>query len=206
MARINLLPGREERRKLRNREAQTLFGLTAAAALLILFAILWQYGQMIKNQEARNLMLQDEITKVDQKIKEIEALEKTRSKLLQRKTIIEQLQASRSMMVHLFDDLVRTIPEGVRLQSIKQTGDLLTLEGFAESNARVSEYMRRLEGSQWMGNPDLAIVEAKGPDKRSRYAFTLRVNLRKPNADGKPTTEPAPGEGDAGTTTQGAAP
>lgn len=205
MARINLLPWREERRKLRNREAQTLFGLTAAAAILIVFAIIWQYGLMIRNQETRNQMLTDEIAKVDEKIKEIEGLEKTRSKLLQRKTIIEQLQASRSMMVHLFDDLVRTIPEGVRLQSIKQTGDLLTLEGFAESNARVSEYMRSLEGSQWMGNPDLAIVEAKGPDKRSRYAFTLRVNLRKPNAEGKPTTEPVPGEGDAGTT-QGAAP
>jgi type IV pilus assembly protein PilN len=205
MARINLLPWREERRKLRNREAQTLFALTAAAAVVIVLAIIWQYGQMIGNQETRNQILKDEIAKVDEKIKEIEALEKTRSKLLARKQIIEQLQASRSMMVHLFDDLVRTIPDGVRLQTIKQTGDLLTLEGFAESNARVSEYMRSLEGSQWMGNPDLAIVEAKGPDKRSRYAFTLRVNLRKPDADGNPSTAPA-GDGDATGTTQGAAP
>lgn len=187
MARINLLPWREERRKLRNREAQTLFMLTAFAAVLIVIAIIFQYNQMIKNQDRRNQILTEEIRKVDEKIKEIEALEKTRSKLLQRKQIIEQLQASRSRMVHLFDDLVRTIPEGVRLQSIKQNGDLLTLEGFAESNARVSEYMRSLEGSSWMGNPDLAVVEAKGPDKRSRYAFTLRVNLRNANADGKPT-------------------
>jgi type IV pilus assembly protein PilN len=206
MARINLLPWREERRKLRNREAQTLFGLTAVAAVLIVFVIIWQYGQMIANQERRNQMLTDEIAKVDEKIKEIEALERTRSKLLARKQIIEQLQASRSMMVHLFDDLVRTIPDGVRLQTIKQAGDLLTLEGFAESNARVSEYMRSLEGSQWMGNPDLAIVEAKGPDKRSRYAFTLRVNLRKPDADGKPSTTPPGGADPTATGTTGAAP
>ena len=203
MARINLLPWREERRKLRNRESQTLFAITAFAAVLVVLAIMWQYSQMIANQVRRNQILTQEITKVDAKIKEIEALEKTRSKLLQRKAIIEQLQASRSMMVQLFDDLVRTIPEGVRLSSIKQNGDTLTLEGFAESNARVSEYMRSLEGSRWMGNPDLAIVEAKGPDKRSRYVFTLRVNLRKPDADGNPSTTP-PGEEDA--TTQGASP
>lgn len=180
MARINLLPWREERRKLRNRESQTLFGLTALAAFLIVIGIIYQYNQMIKNQVARNQFLEQEIAKVDEKIKEIEALERTRSKLLARKQIIEQLQASRSVMVHLFDDLVRTIPEGIRLNTIKQAGDVLTLEGYAESNARVSEYMRTLEGSQWMGNPDLAVVEAKGPDKRSRYAFTLRVNLKKP--------------------------
>lgn len=180
MARINLLPWREERRKLRNRESQTLFGLTAAAAILIVFGIIYQYNQMIKNQVMRNQFLEQEIAKVDDKIKEIEALERTRSKLLARKQIIEQLQASRSVMVHLFDDLVRTIPEGIRLNSIKQAGDLLTIEGFAESNARVSEYMRTLEGSQWIGNPDLGKVEAIGPDKRSRYAFTLRVNLKKP--------------------------
>jgi len=206
MARINLLPWREERRKLRNREAQTLFGLTAAAAVLIVLAIIWQYSQMISNQDRRNTILTEEIAKVDEKIKEIEALEKTRSKLLQRKQIIEQLQASRSMMVHLFDDLVRTIPEGVRLNSIKQNGDTMTLEGFAESNARVSEYMRSLESSQWMSNPDLAIVEAKGPDKRSRYAFTLRVNLKKPNADGQPADPNAPVDPAAAGATTGAAP
>lgn len=199
MARINLLPWREERRKLRNRESSTLFGVTAAAAILIVFGIIYQYNQMIANQVARNQLLEQEIVKVDEKIKEIEALEKTRSKLLARKQIIEQLQGSRSIMVHLFDDLVRTIPEGVRLSTIKQAGDVLTLEGFAESNARVSEYMRSLDASQWMGSPDLAVVEAKGPDKRSRYAFTLRVNLKKQPGEaaqpGEDGAEPAAAQG-----------
>jgi len=96
-------------------------------------------------------------------------------------------------MVHLFDDLVRTIPEGVRLVAIKQNGDQLTLDGLAESNARVSTYMRNLETSEWVTQPELAIVEARGPDRRSRYAFTLRVNLKKQQtADGTTATPEQP--------------
>ena len=191
MARINLLPWREERRKLRNREAQTLFAATAIAAVLAVLLVVFQYNRVIDGQLTRNRMLEQEIAAVDRKIKEVEDFEKERSRLLSRKQIIEQLQASRSMMVHLFDDLVRTIPEGVRLNSIKQAGDQLTLEGAAESNARVSEYMRKLEVSQWMGSPDLQIVEAKGADARSRYVFTLRVNLRKPKVEGEEGAEGA---------------
>ncbi|MCE3001290.1 MAG: PilN domain-containing protein [Xanthomonadaceae bacterium] len=204
MARINLLPWREERRKLRNREAQTLLGATAVAAVLAVLLIVFQYGRLIDGQLARNRMLEQEIAAVDRKIKEVEEFEKERSRLLSRKQIIEQLQSSRSMMVHLFDDLVRTIPEGVRLNSIKQAGDQLTLEGAAESNARVSEYMRKLEVSDWMGNPDLQIVEAKGADKRSRYMFTLRVNLKKPTVEGEEGQEGDPAAATAAT--GGAAP
>jgi type IV pilus assembly protein PilN len=191
MARINLLPWREERRKLRNREAQTLFAATAIAAVLAVLLVVFQYNRVIDGQLTRNRLLEQEIAAVDRKIKEVEEFEKERSRLLSRKQIIEQLQSSRSMMVHLFDDLVRTIPEGVRLNSIKQAGDQLTLEGAAESNARVSEYMRKLEVSEWMGNPDLQIVEAKGADKRSRYVFTMRVNLRKPKGEGEEGAEGA---------------
>jgi type IV pilus assembly protein PilN len=202
MARINLLPWREERRKLRNREAQTLFLATAFAAVLVVFLIVFQYGRLIDGQIARNTLLQTEITAVDRKIKEVEEFEKERSRLLSRKQIIEQLQSSRSVMVHLFDDLVRTLPEGVRLNSIKQTGEQLTLAGSAESNARVSEYMRKLETSEWMGSPDLQIVEAKGADKRSRYVFVMRVNLKKPKVEGEAdegadAAPPAPATGGA---------
>lgn len=201
MARINLLPWREERRKVRNQETQVLLGASAVAAFLAVFLIIYQYGNVIQAQQNRNRILEEEIVKVDAKIKEIEELERTKTKLLNRKKVIEELQASRSLMVHLFDDLVRTIPEGVRLAAIKQNGEQLTLEGFAESNARVSEYMRNFEGSQWVGNPDLQIVEARGSDKRSRYAFTLKVNLKKPKGE-EGDVDPAA----AGTDTQGAAP
>lgn len=195
MARINLLPWREERRKQRNRESQTLFVAAAFAAALVVLLIIWRFNAMIDGQNVRNEYLRAEITKVDAKIKEIEELERTRTNLLNRKRVIEDLQASRSMMVHLFDDLVRTIPDGVRLNTIKQAGNVLTLEGFAESNARVSEYMRNFEKSDWMGSPDLRIVEAKGPDKRSRYQFTLTVALKKPKVEGEAGVEgdaPAP--------------
>lgn len=195
MAKINLLPWREERRKLRNREAQTLFFATAFASVLVVLLIVFQYGRLIDGQLARNQLLETEIAAVDRKIKEVEEFEKERSRLLSRKQIIEQLQSSRSIMVHLFDDLVRTLPEGVRLASIKQAGDILTMEGSAESNARVSEYMRNLENSRWLGNPDLQIVEAKGADKRNRYVFILRVALKRPKVEGEETgldgTEPA---------------
>jgi type IV pilus assembly protein PilN len=205
MARINLLPWREERRKLRNREAQTLFAATAFGAVLAVLLIVFQYGRLTDGQLARNAMLEAEIATVDRKIKEVEDFEKERTRLLSRKQIIEQLQSSRSVMVHLFDSLVRTIPEGVRLNTIKQNGDQLTLEGAAESNARVSEYMRKLETSDWMSNPDLQIVEAKGADKRNRYVFTLRVNLRKPKVEGE-GEEGAVDPAAAVTATGGAAP
>jgi type IV pilus assembly protein PilN len=185
MAKINLLPWREERRKQRNQETGILLGVAAALALGVVVMIVWQFNAMIADQVARNSFLEAEITSLDRKIKEIEELEKTRSKLLARKTVIEQLQASRSHMVHLFDDLVRTIPEGVRLNTIRQAGDVLTLEGVAESNARVSTYMRNLETSSWMGNPELDIVEANDKDKRNRYQFTLRVTLRKIAGEGE---------------------
>lgn len=209
MARINLLPWREERRKLRNREAQTLFVATAFGALIVVALIVLQYGRMIDSQLARNQILTTEIAAVDRKIKEVEDFEKERSRLVARMQIIEQLQSSRSQGVKLFDDLVRTLPEGVRLTAIKQSGDQLTLEGAAESNARVSEYMRKLQVSNSMGNPDLQIVEAKGADKRNRYVFIMRVNLAKPKAEGEEgATGPATGPGGAAPAqaTRGAAP
>jgi type IV pilus assembly protein PilN len=211
MARINLLPWREERRKLRNREAQTLLVATAFGALIVVALIVLQYGRMIDSQLARNQLLTSEIAAVDRKIKEVEDFEKERSRLVARMQIIEQLQSSRSQGVKLFDDLVRTLPEGVRLTAIKQAGDQLTLEGAAESNARVSEYMRKLQASNSMGNPDLQIVEAKGADKRNRYSFIMRVNLAKPKAEGEegeaaPGTTPAPAAAAPAQATGGAAP
>ncbi|MGE0208676.1 MAG: PilN domain-containing protein, partial [Lysobacteraceae bacterium] len=147
MARINLLPWRVERRKQRQKQFYTMLGTAAIIAVLAVFGLKMYYDSLIEAQQARNAYLQQEIVAVEAKIKEIEELDRKRASLLQRKQVIEQLQASRSQMVHLFDELVRTGPEGVRLTSIKQAGDLLTLEGLAQSNARVSSYIRALEGS-----------------------------------------------------------
>ena len=182
MARINLLPWRAERRKQRQKEFMTMLGLSALAAAVVAFLIVGFYKGQIKGQNERNAYLQDQITQVDAKIKEIDELDTKKAKLLARKEVIEQLQANRSQMVHLFDSLVRTIPDGVTLTAVKQEGDILTLTGRSQSNARVSTYMRNLEGSGWMTNPDLSIIEAKGSDKGLPYVFKLQVKLANPNA------------------------
>jgi len=182
MARINLLPWRAERRKLRQKEFLGMLGLAAALALLISFLIVMYFSGQLEGQQNRNNYLSEQIVLVDQQILEIEELDKKKSNLLARKQVIEQLQASRSEMVHLFDELVRTIPEGVRLSSIKQSGQTLTLEGLAQSNARVSSYMRNLDESAWMSNPDLTVIEAKGEDKGLPNQFSLNVTLKGPTS------------------------
>lgn len=182
MARINLLPWREERRKLRQKEFAVMFAMAALGAVLLSFVIISYYNGQIDGQNERNAYMRDQITQVDKAIKEIEELDKKKAKLLARKEVIEQLQANRSQMVHLFDSLVRTIPDGAVLTSIKQDSQTLTLEGRAQSNARVSTYMRNLEGSGWMTSPDLSIIEAKGGDKGLPYVFRLQVKLANPNA------------------------
>jgi type IV pilus assembly protein PilN len=203
MARINLLPWRAERRKQRQKEFAGMLAASAVLALVLAFLIVSYYSAQIEGQNERNAFLRDQIAQVDKQIKEIEALDEKKSRLLARKKVIEQLQANRSQMVHLFDSLVRTIPDGVILTGAKQEGDKLTLEGRGQSYGRVSTYMRNLEGSGWMTRPELSIIEAKAGDPGLPYAFTLTVMLANPNApkdtdgDGVPdapeaTPEPAP--------------
>jgi type IV pilus assembly protein PilN len=183
MARINLLPWRVERRKQRQKEFTAMLGAAALGAILLSFLMVNYYSRQIDGENSRIGYVKDQIAKVDQQIKEIEELDKKKARLLARKQVIEQLQANRSQMVHLFDSLVRTIPDGVVLTSLKQDGDKLTLEGRSQSNARVSTYMRNLEGAGWMTKPDLSIIEAKdGGDPGLPYVFTLTVTLANPNA------------------------
>jgi type IV pilus assembly protein PilN len=187
MANINLLPWRNDRRKLREREFYMMLLGTAVAAFAVLLAAIFWMGHLIDNQNDRNTILQNEIKSLDKQIEEIKELDKTRSALLTRKEIIEQLQSNRSQMVHLFDEMVKTIPDGARLTSMKQAGDVLTLEGIAESNSRVASYMRNVDVSPWMGRTDLRKIEnkagTKDVDKKMQYAFSLDVKLHKPQND-----------------------
>ena len=184
MARINLLPWRAERRKQREREFYMMLAASAVAALVAVAAAYGWMDARIENQNQRNAYLTNEIKALDKQIEEINELDKTKSQLLTRKQIIEQLQSNRSQMVHLFDEMVKTIPDGVRLTGMKQAGDVLTLEGVAESNARVASYMRNIDNSQWMGRTDLRKIEnktgTKDVDKKAPYVFSLDVKLRKP--------------------------
>lgn len=198
MAKINLLPWRTERRKQRQKEFYLMLGGAALFAILVAFGVIKYFDHLIDTQNRRNAHLQNEIKLLDAKIKEIQALDKKKAELLARKAVIEQLQANRSQMVHLFDELVRTIPDGVRLNSIKQSGDQLTLDGVAQSNARVSSYMRSLEASGWITSPDLSVIEAKGTDKSMPYQFGLRVKLTKPKAEGEGAEESSEADSQAG--------
>lgn len=180
MARINLLPWRAELRKQRQKEFNLLLGLSAVMGVLISLVIVMYYNGQIDGQNGRNAYLNQQIAEVDKQLEEIAALDKKKADLLTRKQVIEDLQSKRSRMVHLFDELVRTIPEGVMLTSVKQNGDILTLDGRAQSNARVSSYMRSLEKSGWMTGPDLSVIEAKGGDKGLPFEFSLKVNLQAP--------------------------
>ncbi len=184
MARINLLPWRTDRRKQREREFYMLLIASAVGGVFALLVLVGWMGARIDNQQERNTYLQTEIKNLDKQIEEIKELDKTRSQLLTRKQIIEQLQSNRAQMVHLFDEMVKTIPDGVRLTSMKQAGDILTLEGVAESNARVASYMRNIDNSPWMGRTDLRKIEnkagTKDVDKKAPYVFSLDVKLRKP--------------------------
>lgn len=215
MARINLLPWRAERRKQRQRDFYAMLGAAAIGGLLLSLLIWFYYDRQVSGQSDRNTFLQAEIEKVKEQNKEIERLDRQKDRLLARKAVIEELQAKRSQMVHLFDALVRTIPDGVVLTTLKQEGDVLTLEGRTQSNARVSAYMRNLESSGWMTNPELSIIEAKAPErdkagaasspvadiKSLPYMFVVKVNLPAQSsvtelaADGsviEPTADPAP--------------
>ncbi|MBU6247415.1 MAG: PilN domain-containing protein [Xanthomonadaceae bacterium] len=190
MAHINLLPWRAERRKQREREFFMQLGAAFVAALLCLILWAWWMDLRIDNQNERNAYLQTEIKQVDQKIAKIKDLEKVRDRLLARKQIIEQLQANRSQMVHLFDELVKTIPDSARLTALKQTGDSMSLDGVAQSNASVAEYMRNIEASPWMGHADLRKTENVHKDVRMPYEFSLNVALSRPKDDGQGGTEP----------------
>jgi type IV pilus assembly protein PilN len=212
MARINLLPWRAERRKQRQKEFGVMLGFAALAGVVLWFLVNSYYNGQIEGQNERNAFLQQQIKQLDAQITEIEELDRQRARLLARKEVIEQLQANRSQMVHLFDSLVRTIPDGVVLTAIKQEGEKLTLEGRSQSNARVSTYMRNLEGSGWMTKPDLSIIEAKDGVAGLPYTFTLAVQLANPNApkdedgDGVPDAVPPVDTAPADTTPPAAAP
>ncbi|WP_333681273.1 PilN domain-containing protein [Dyella sp.] len=191
MAHINLLPWRAERRKLRQREFFMQLGAAGLIAVGVLFLWWFWMDMRIDNQNDRNAYMQDQIKQVDARLEKIKDLEKVRAQLLARKQIIEQLQANRSQMVHLFDELVKTIPSSARLTSIKQNGDQMVLGGVAQSNASVAEYMRNIEASPWMGQADLSKTENSHDASRMPYSFGLTVALSKPKDDSNAGSAPA---------------
>ena len=173
MPRINLLPWREAQRKERKLAFLVALGVAALAAGVTAFAAYLLYGSMIEAQERRNTSLRAAIKTLDKEIEEINSLESAKQKFIARMEIIEKLQRSRPEIVHVFDEIVRTLPEGVYLTSVKQNGMRLKFEGIAQSSTRVSSFMRNLDGSQWLRNPELEVVQTtKGTGPGSSFTLT----------------------------------
>src|SRR6202011_3930444 len=172
MPRINLLPWREGERKERKLAFLVALGVAALAAGVAAFAAYLLYGSMIESQERRNQQLRTEIKTLDKQIEEINNLEVAKQKFIARMEIIEKLQRSRPEIVHVFDEIVRTLPEGVYLTGVKQTDKRLKFDGVAQSSTRVASFMRNIDGSQWLRNPELEVVQTT-KDKGVGSNFTL---------------------------------
>lgn len=174
MAKINLLPWREERRKEKQKEFGMLVAVIAIAAAGIWGMVHVYHSQLVEYHQTRNQYLQNEIARLDKKIEEIKELQREKERLLARMRAIEQLQGNRPLIVRVFDELVRTLPEGVSLLNVTQKGTSFTVNGVAQSNARVSNFMRNLETSEWLKTPQLDVIQAKDEEGQRISNFTLR--------------------------------
>ncbi len=192
MAGINLLPWRAERRKQKRQEFFSIAALALLFTVGVLMLIHFRISRMIEYQNQRNQYLQSEVALLDKKIKEIQDLEAKKKRLVAKMEVIQQLQHNRPEAVHLFDELARTLPQGIVLLDLAQTDNLLVINGMAQSNARISGYMRNLESSPWLQDPILNVIEAKKENKEQKEGakFTLQVkqaNEKKEAPGGKPS-------------------
>lgn len=213
MARINLLPWREELRKQRQTEfGYMMLGAAVAAVALVYFVISYYDGQ-IADQEGRNALIQAEIVKLDKQIAEIKELEKKKQELVTRIEIIQNLQLSRPLVVRLFDTLPRTLPDGVYLTELSRTGSALAMKGKTESNNRVSKFMRNIDDSTWLGSPVLEAITAEKSTGQASSQFLMKAqqilpkpaggaetvdeNVKKPKKSANPAKRAKPVKGGA---------
>jgi len=185
MTEINLLPWREENRQEQKKEFVVMLVMVCVFAAAIVGLIHFQMQAKIDYQLARNQFLSNEIATVDKQILEIRELQKVRRSLIERMEVIQDLQGSRPSIVHLFTEIVSTVPNGVYLQSLAQTGNNLVIKGEAESNARVSTYMRNLQASAWLKDPNLTVIEIEDKTVNRISTFMLTVKQTSPNATGE---------------------
>ncbi|NNC23844.1 PilN domain-containing protein [Salinisphaera sp. USBA-960] len=176
LIRLNLLDWRGARRQARQ---QRFFVMLAVAGVLaaVFFGVLphWYYGRLISAQKSRNDYLQNQINVADQKLHKIKRLKKVRRRIINRMQVIKKLQNARPAIVHYFDQLVATIPDGVYLKTLKQSGDTTTLKGVAKANANISSYMSNLADAKWLTKPRLIVIEHRRVNGKQYSHFTLQV-------------------------------
>lgn len=176
MPRINLLPWREDLRQKRKKDFLAAVVGAVLVGGLLTYASKWTVGQWIENQNVRNNVLKSEIEALDRQIEEIRGLENQKERLLARMRIIEELQQSRPIVVHLFDELVETLPEGMHLSSVQQTSTRVELNGVAQSSTRVATLMRNIESSEWLNTPQLGGIETTDQEggRSSEFVVSAR--------------------------------
>ena len=199
VVRINLLPHREQKRQARQRQFVSLAIGLAILGLGVVGLVHLIFSQQIESQESRNRLLKTEIAKLDEQIKEIDKLREQTQALLARKQVVETLQTNRTEAVHLLDQMVRQLPDGIYLKSLKQVGTKVTMVGYAQSNARVSTLMRNIEGSPWLDKPELVEIKSvpapgvRGTDLRvNEFTLNLQVKRQAPPAEAKPAASAPP--------------
>jgi type IV pilus assembly protein PilN len=197
MIRINLLPHREQKRAARQRQFVSLSIGLAILGVVVVFAGHFILLTQIENQGSRNALLKTEIGKLDEQIKEIDKLREQTQALLSRKQVVETLQTNRTEAVHLLDQMVRQLPDGIYLRALRQSGSKITMVGYAQSNARVSTLMRNIESSPWLTQPELVEIKSvPSPINKDLRVneFTLNVQLKKaaPPDEPKAASAPAP--------------
>jgi type IV pilus assembly protein PilN len=207
MIRINLLPHREQKRQARQRQFVSIAVGLAVLALAVVALVHAIFAAQIENQQSRNKLLKDEIAQLDEQIKAIDKLREQTQALLSRKQVVETLQTNRTEAVHLLDQMVRQLPDGVYLRSLKQVGTKVTMIGYAQSNARVSTLLRNIDASPWLAQPELVEIKSVplpgAKDKDSRVnEFTLSFQIKRaappadlkaaPPAKGAPPAKAAP--------------
>jgi len=196
MANINLLPWREERRQEQRKEFLTVLGAVALAAIVVVLLTNRVYSSWIDNQNGRNAYLQTNIDELNRQVAEIKELEKKRQELLDRMKVIQDLQGTRPLIVRIFDEMVRTLPDGVFYKTMSRTDKTIQMEGVAESNNRVSSLMRQFDRSEWFENPNLTSVQASPEYGEQASGFKMTVVVSTPPAEaGDPATgtkSPAP--------------
>ena len=202
MIRINLLPHRQERRRERQRQMVTLLGMVAGFSMLTVVLGHTLLSARLDNQQERNKFLRNEIKQLDQQIDEIKRVKEETSALLSRKQVVEQLQSNRSEAVHVLDQLLRVMPEGAYLKSIRQNGANVNLAGYAQSNARVSSLLHNLNESPWLESAELVEIHSAQVNDVRAAEFNINVKIRRvlPGTPDKPATagaKPVSGSGSA---------
>ena len=190
MIRINLLPHREEKRKRRQQQFSVLAGISLVIALLVAGAVWLFFDQQVTQQQQNVAYMKAEIDKLDKQIEEIRKIREETAALLAKKQVVESLQSNRSEPVQLLDQLLRQLPEGVYLKSVKQTGPKVNVMGYAQSNARVSTLMRNLGASPYLENPELVEIKAvqapNNPNARVNE-FSMNISIKRARPEEQPS-------------------